>query len=101
MTGLEQNKLKYADLCLHIDTNNAHDSIGEKLMKRITALSGNLDALIERTKNALSQNSISSNGLKDLLEACKETSSPLLELINNARASVDLFCCEDSSAATE
>ena len=101
MTGLEQNKLKYADLCLHIDTNNAHESISERLMKRITDLSGNLDALIERTKNALSQNSISSNGLKDLSEAIKDTSPPLLELINNARASVDLFCSEDSSAAPE
>ena len=101
LSGLETNKLKYADLCLHIDTNNAHDSISEKLMKRITDLSGKLDALIERIKKALSQNSISSNGLKDLSEAYKETSSPLLKLINNARASVDLFCSEDSSAATE
>ena len=87
--------MKYADLRLHIDTNNAHDSINEKLMKRITDLSGKLDALIERIKEACSQNSMSSNGLKDLLEACKETSSPLLELINNARASVDLFCCDE------
>ena len=86
---------------LHIDTNKTHDSIGEKLMKRITDLSGKLDALIERTNKALSQDSISSNGLKDLSEAYKETSSPLLELLNNARASVDLFCSEDSSAATE
>ena len=70
-------------------------------MKRITDLSGNLDALIERTKNALSQNSISSNGLKDLSEAYKETSPPLLELLNNARASVDLFSAEDSAAATD
>ena len=101
LSDLERNKLKYADLCLHIDTNNAHDSISEKLMKRITDLSGKLDALIERTKKALSQDSISSNGLKDLSEAYKETSSPLLELINNARTSVDLFCSEDSSAATE
>ena len=33
------------------------------------------------------------------MEACKETSSPLLELINNARASVDLFCCEKPRCA--
>ena len=100
-SDLEKSKLKYADLCLHIDTNNAHDSISEKLMKRITDLSGQLDALTERTKKALSQNSISSSGLKDLLEACKETSPPLLELIKNAHASVNLYCSEDSSATTE
>ena len=101
LSDLERNKLKYADLCLHIDTNNAHESISERLMKRITDLSGNLDALIERTKNALSQNSISSNGFKDLSEAIKDTSPPLLELMNNARASVDLFGSGESSAATD
>ena len=94
MTLLEQNKLKYADLRLHIDTNNAHDSVGEKLMNRIKDLHSKLDDLIERIKKALLKESISSNGFRDLMQACKETTSPLLELINNARASVDLFCDE-------
>ena len=101
LSCLEQNKLKHADLCLHIETNNAHDSISQKLMKRITELSGKLDSLIESTKVALSKGSISSNCLKDLSEAYKETSPPLLELLNNARASVDLFSAEDSAAATD
>ena len=62
MTLLEQNKLKYADLRLHIDTNNAHDSIGEKLMNRIKDLHSKLDDLIERIKKALLKESISANG---------------------------------------
>ena len=94
MTLLEQNKLKYADLRLHIDTNNAHDSVGEKLMNRIKDLHSKLDDLIERIKKALLKESISSNGFRDLMQACKETTSPLLELIKNARATVDLFCDE-------
>ena len=91
---MKKNKLKYADLCLHIDTNNAHDSIGEKLMNRIKDLHSKLDDLIERIKKALFMESISANGFRDLLQACKETTSPLLELIKNARATVDLSCDE-------
>ena len=64
------------------------------LMNRIKDLHSKLDDLIERIKKALLKESISSNGFKDLMQACKETCSPLLELINNARASVDLFCDE-------
>ena len=88
--------MKYADWCLHIDTNKAHDNISEKLMNRIENLSGKLEALIERIKKQSMQKSTSSNDFKDLMEACKETSSPLLDLIVNARASVDLFCAGET-----
>ena len=82
---------------MYIDTNKAHDSISAKIMDRMGNLFTNVEGLMERIKKHSMQKSITSKDFKDLMQDCKETSSPLMDLLANARATVDLFCAGETS----